>query len=436
MVFAPPQHGKSQLISVHLPAFWLAHRPDDPIILTSYGASLAHAKSAEAKALVESPAYANLFPTVTTDQSSRAKDYWKIAGHRGAAVAAGVGGPITGRGAALGLIDDPVENWAQAQSQTVRDATWEWYRSTFRTRIWEGGAIILVMSRWHEDDLAGRLLQDQGDQWHVLRLPALAETQEERDDNERRLGRAAGKADPLGREPGEPLCPGRYSREELESIKADVGSYVWSAAYVGAPRATEGNRFKRVWFEIVDATPAEAKRVRYWDNAATSESGCYSVGTLLTTAGDGVYFVEDVQRGQWSTDERRRIMRQTAALDRERYETVQQLYGTVDIWFEQEPGSSGVDSATDTVRDLAGFPVHADRVTGSKDVRLEPFAAQAEAGNVKLVRGDWNWDWLEEICAVPSGKYRDQADATAGAFNKLAAKVKSGRVVTAELRLR
>ncbi|GAB4514050.1 MAG: phage terminase large subunit [Anaerolineae bacterium] len=413
MIFAPPQHGKSELASVRLPAFWLGRRPDHPVILASYAASLAYSKSRQARGIVESAEYARLFPGVATRQDSRAVDHWELAPpHRGGMLAAGVGGPITGHGAMLGIIDDPFENWEQAQSQTIRDRVWEWWRTTFRTRIWEDGAIILIMTRWHEDDLAGRLLQEQADRWTVLRLPALAETQEERDENNRRLGLPTGQPDPLGRQPGEPLCPGRFSREALEEIRRDVGPMAWAAEYQGAPRAPEGNRFKRHWFPIVDAAPAQARRVRYWDKAATAGGGAYTSGVLMAEAG-GIYYVEDVVRGQWSAWQREQVIRQTAELDRQRYGN------TVQIWIEQEPGSGGKESAENTIRNLAGFPVFADRPTGDKDVRLEPFAAQAEAGNVRLVRGAWNGAYIEELCAIPNSPYRDQADATAGAFNKL-----------------
>src|SRR5262249_15027559 len=146
----------------------------------------------------------------------------------------------------------PLENWQESQSETVRNTVWEWYRTTFRTRIWEGGAIVLIQTRWHEDDLAGRLLAEQGSEWTVLRLPAVAETQEERDDNNERLGQARGQPDPLGRKPGEPLCPGRFSTEALAQLRRDVGSMAWASQYQGVPRAAEGNRFKRAWFPVVD----------------------------------------------------------------------------------------------------------------------------------------------------------------------------------------
>jgi hypothetical protein len=135
MIFAPPQHGKSELASVRLPAYWLGRRPNDPVILASYAASLAEAKSRQARQVVESQEFGLLFPGTATRRDSRSVSHWELAGHRGGMLAAGVGGPVTGHGALLGIIDDPVENWQEAQSEVVRDTCWDWYRTTFRTRV-------------------------------------------------------------------------------------------------------------------------------------------------------------------------------------------------------------------------------------------------------------------------------------------------------------
>ena len=423
MIFAPPQHGKSELVSVRLPAFWLGQRPDDPVILASYGASLAESHSAEARTCVESDEYAEIFPGVETRQDSRSKQLWRVAGKRGGLLAVGVGGPITGHGAYLGIIDDPFENWKQAQSLTVRNHVWDWWRGTFRTRIWEDGAIILVMTRWHEDDLAGRLLSEQGDKWVVLRLPAMAESQAERDESNGLMGLPTGLPDPLGREAGAALCPERFSEGALEDIQDDVGGVVWTAEYQGTPRQPEGNKFKRHWFPIVNEVPAEARRIRYWDKAGTKDDGDYTTGVLMAEA-MGRYFVEDVVRGQWSDLERDRSMRTTAELDGPE----------VEIWIEQEGGSGGKDSASATIRNLAGFTVHAETASGNKETRAGPFAAQCEASNVFLKRAHWNAAYINELCAFPNGTNDDQVDGSSGAFNRLAlggGKVASskGRVV-------
>ena len=188
-----------------------------------------------------------------------------------------------------------------------------------------------------------------------------------------------------------------------------------------------GLMFQTHWFETVTAAPAEAPRVRYWDKAATAGGGCYSAGVLLARAANGVYYVENMVRGRWSYWQRDRIMLETARRDADRHQN------RVLIFFEQEPGSGGKESAMQTIKLLAGFSVYRDVVSGSgrersgravpgraKITRAGPFAAQAEAGNVKIVRADWNDDWLDEICAFPESTHTDQVDATSGAVNKLA----------------
>jgi predicted phage terminase large subunit-like protein len=424
MIFAPPQHGKSELVSVRLPAYWLARRPDDPLILASYGADLAYNHSGQARQVLEGAEFATLFPGIRTRRDSRAVNHWRLAGQRGGLLAVGVGGPITGHGARLGIIDDPFENWEQAQSETWRARVWEWYRTTFRTRIWEQGAIILIMTRWHEDDLAGRLLHEHAGQYTVLRLPALAESQAERDANNARLGLGAGDADPLARAPGDPLAPSRFSQAALASLRNDVGGLGWAAEYQGVPTALEGTLFRRQWLPIVDAAPAAARRVRYWDKGGTEGGGDFSVGTLMNRSPEGVFIVENVVRGQWSSHQRNEVMAQTAQLDGQRPTPVT-------IWVEQEGGSGGKESAEATVRLLAGYNVHTETVTGSKTTRAQPFAAQCEAGNVRLLRGDWNAAYLDELTSFPFGRHDDQVDASSGAFAKLAQRIDTAAILEA-----
>ena len=170
--------------------------------------------------------------------------------------------------------------------------------------------------------------------------------------------------------------------------------------------------FKRHWFEIVGAAAAGGRRIRFWDKAATEDGGDYTVGVLMSEFG-GVYFIEDVVRGQWSTFNRESMIRQTAVLDNAKWPQVV-------TWLEQEGGSGGKDSAKVSIKNLAGFSVKAETATGDKETRAEPFANQAEAMNVKLVKADWNEDYLIELGGFPNGKHDDQVDASSGAFNKLA----------------
>jgi hypothetical protein len=192
MIFVPPQYGKSEIASRRLPAWWLGKRPDSRLIMVSYAAELAYSFSRDARQLVGDDLYQNVFGRrsvydenewVDVDGNQKQVQLWGVGGHRGRVRAAGLGGGISGHSMDLGIIDDPVKDEAEAQSAAYRTRANEWYESAFYTRLAPGAPIVLIMTRWHEDDLAGYLLKKQGeggDLWHVLRLPALAETNEQR----------------------------------------------------------------------------------------------------------------------------------------------------------------------------------------------------------------------------------------------------------------
>jgi len=429
MIFAPPQHGKSRTISEIFPARWLGVYPNLPVAIVSYVATPAQKFSTQARDIIESAEYARLYGELSDSnqpirlrEDSRAKNLWRL-GYplKGALWAGGIGGPITSHGFGLILIDDPFKGWKEARSLTIRNSVYEYYRHTLMTRLWEGGRQIIVMTRWDPDDLAGRLISEEGDEWAIIRYPAIAETQEERDANNALIGLPAGLDDPLGREAGEALSPERFSEEGLQEKEKSVGPRAWNHEYQGAPRMAEGDRIKREWFDYVAKAPSGARRIRYIDKAGTEGGGAYTAMVLMAEY-QGTFYVEDVVRGQWSANQRETEIHKVIKRDT-------QMYGSNYVcWIEQEPGSGGKESAEHTIKKNAGYRIKADRPTGDKDARLDPFADQAEAGNVMLVMGLWNSAWLEELTSIPNGAYRDQADATAGAFNKLALKKPSTRL--------
>lgn len=412
MVFMPPRHGKSELVSRRLPAYIMGRNPNAQIIACSYSADLAQRMNRDTQRIIDDPAYQRLFPatqlfganirTVAKGTYLRNSDIFEIVGHRGAYRSSGVGGGITGMGFDYGIIDDPIKNRAEAESKTYRDNLWEWYTSTFYTRAEKDAAVLVTCTRWHQDDLAGRLLEhaqaEDGEKWEIVDFPAIKET----DDNPTDM-----------REIGDPLWPDKYSRDRMAKIKTVLGPYSWAALYQQKPTPAEGGMFKRAPVEIVDALPTGGQWVRWWDRAASSKTGDYSAGVLMMAL-DGTYYVADVQRGQWATDERDAVIRQTAALD------AQRTSGKCATWGEQEPGSSGLDVARAFVKLLAGYSVSTEPSTGSKEVRAMPLAAQWNAGNVKLLRGAWNVSYLDEMTAFPFGTNDDQVDGSSGAFSKLA----------------
>lgn len=203
--------------------------------------------------------------------------------------------------------------------------------------------------------------------------------------------------------------------EELAAAQREMGSIRFSQEYGAQFTAAGLGMFRREWFELVEAAPAKAKRVRSWDKAGTAGAGNWSAGVLMSKTPEGIYYVEDVVKGQWSSGQRNLVIDQTAELDAVKH-------GRIEIWFEQEPGSGGKESAEISVKRLAGFNVHAQPSTGDKAVRAAPFAAQCEAGNVKVLKRPWASGYIDELETFPNGQTDDQVDASAAAFNKLALK--------------
>lgn len=385
MVMMPPRHGKSSLITVRFPVWMMERESNYRVIVAAYNQTLANKFSRVSRKIA--------LLRLGLNDMRRAVEEWETPTSWYRAV--GVGGGITGTGGDLIIIDDPIKSREEAQSLTYREKIWDWYTNDLYTRLEPGGAVILVMTRWHADDLAGRILSsDEAQNWCVVHLPAFAE-----------------ENDALNRMPGEALNPERYPAQSLLEIKSVLGNWAFNALYQQHPTPLEGGMFKREWFShFVSAIPAQVDaRVRYWDKAATAGGGDYTVGVRMSRVG-GTYYIEDVVRGQWSSGERNRIIQQCAETD-----------PPCVIWLEQEPGSSGVDSVKAIIQLLAGHSVHANRVTGSKQVRAEAFAAQAEVNNVVLVNGHWNATFLDELLMFPNGAHDDQVDAASGAFNRLAA---------------
>ena len=409
MVFEPPRHFKSETVSRLFSAYYLRRHPERWVGLTSYAAQLAYTLSRNSRDYYKRGG-GELNPEKT------GVELWETT-RGGGLWAAGAGGPITGLGFHLGIIDDPIKNAEEAASLTVRDGHRDWYRSTFYTRMAPGAAIIDIQTRWNEDDLSGWLLAQEGgeddepERWHIVNLPAIAEPPQRFP--------ATCTVEPDDRTIGEALCPERYSAERLRKIERRIGSYFFGALYQQRPAPLEGGLFKRHWFNVIHALPGDCTFVRYWDKAGTPGGGDYSVGLLMARTPKQRYVIVDVVRGQWSPGERRIIERQTAETDRA-------SYGHVATRGEQEPGSSGVESAQASVENLAGFDVRFERVTGDKTTRAMPFAAQCEAGNVDMLAGTWNATYLDELTVFPNGKYDDQIDGSSGAFAKLTSSMKAG----------
>lgn len=433
MVFVPPQYGKSTIISRRFPPYGLGKNSDDRYLLISYAADLAIELSKDARSVIRDPSYAALFghlaageQQVALDPSSQSSSFWRIDGRRGGLTASGIGGAITGRGAKYLLIDDPVKNFSEARSRAVQARNYNEYHSTLKTRLTPDGRIVLLMTRWDDEDLAGKILKEQrdpgGEKFVVLRLPLVAETREtRRKANEMMhiieepdpLGHNPAD-DPLGRKPGEPLDPERHDQETAQRILDGPPSVVTSI-WQQAPRPVEGNLIKREWFEVVATAPADLEvTVRAWDLAATeketaSQDPDWTVGLKLgrKKVGSGyLYFILDLVKAQASPRGVEQLLLQTANLDTP----------ALAIGIEREGGATGKSYASTVRALLAGFNVRFYPPSGDKVLRANPWISEAEAGNVKLVYGPWIEEFLREADAFPDGAHDDQIDAMSLAF--------------------
>jgi predicted phage terminase large subunit-like protein len=388
MVLMPPGSAKSKYASQIFPAHYLCRYPRANIIGASHTAELADTFGRRVRALVEDNTHV-LGYRLRAD--SRAAGRWDT-DKGGEYYATGVGGAVTGRRADLIIIDDPVKNRAEAESEVVRNATWEWYRSALYTRLKPGGRIVLIMTRWHEDDLGGRLLAEAevgGDIWHVLDLRALS----------------PGAGDPLGRPEGEPLWPEWEGKEALERKRQNVGERDWAALFQQSPRPLVGSIFKPDQINVIDAIPAGTIFVRAWDLAATGETATrdadYTAGVLLGRTPIGRFVVADVVRRRGGPDEVVAMIRNAANLDGRE----------VPLSIPQDPGQAGKSQTLFLARQLNGLRVLFTPETGDKAERAFPIASQCNIGNMDVVRAPWNRQFLDELAAFPNGVHDDQVDA-------------------------
>lgn len=430
IVLTPPQHGKSELISRIACAWALGKLPDLRILLGSYGADLASESSREVRNIVLTDEYQAVFggrssleAPVVLSHDSRGVAKWDLAKpHRGGMLATGVGGAFSGRAKGLFIGDDLFKDHRQAESEDYRNDVWDWYRSSVLTRA---KAKIIVMTHWHPDDIAGRLMKQmiakpRADQWVIVALPGIAlepgEYAQNREEQRQKMleGVYLPLKDPLDRKSGDVLCPAMMTLEQMLKIKESSEDYFFSALYQQTPYAKEGQKYKREWFKVVTKLPDGVTIrfiVRYWDKA-NSTGGDYTVGVLMAYCSDGYFYILNVVRGRWTSYERDQKMKKTAESDRTRY-------GNVQIWHQQDPGSAGLDSAQATNRVFMGFPAFFETMTGSKETRSEPLESAFQGRLVFLLQGDWVEAFIDEFCAFPRGKYDDQVDAASSAYSKL-----------------
>lgn len=422
IVSMPPQHGKTELVSRLFPAWLLGLHPDTRIIAGSYNDEAATRVNLDVQRYIDSEGYARVFPATRLPapgvqrharhrRERRTGRFFEVVGRRGYYRSAGRGSGISGVPGDVGLIDDPLKDRAEAESATVRSALWDWYTGAFLTRLRKSSRQLVVMTRWHEDDLIGRLLDAArrgGPQWEVLRLPAFAETLQD-------YPRHAD--DP--RADGEALWPTHFPVETLRERRVSLGSYQFDGLYQQRPTAPGGTEFKREHVQWLDAPPdlPGVRRCRAWDCGATEGGGDWTSGVRVARVPPcvpfpkGAYVVEDVRHEQWGPGRVDALIVETAERDGR----------ACLVREEQEPGSAGKAVITARGQRLRerGYSYEGVPSTHAKEVRRLPARALWEAGLIWLVRGAWAEVFMDELARLPGGAHDDQADAFAHAVNTL-----------------
>lgn len=387
MVFMPPRHGKSMQITETLPSFFLGHKPDSRVISISYGDELAVRFGRSNRQKVAE--YGQEIFGITVAKKVGSAKAWDIEGRRGGMLSVGLGGAITGQGADLLIIDDPVRNREDAESKIIRDKTFDEYQSTAYTRLQAGGAIVIVQTRWHEDDLSGRLLAgEEGHEWEVLNLPAEAE-----------------ENDLLGREIGDPLWPEQgYDKDWVRKTKLDVGSYTWASLYQQRPAPLAGGVFQREWWKWYDNPPEMLAVILSVDAAfkATADSDYVSIQAWGKRNAD-MYLLD--------SDTRRMDFPETMNAIR----AMHQKHRPRAVYVEDKANGSAIISVLQ--KEISGIiPVEPK---GGKLSRAHAVSPSVESGNVWLPRNRIGDEMMEEAAGFPHGMHDDRVDAMTQALNQL-----------------
>ncbi len=418
IISMPPRYGKSELASVRFPAWYLGKRPLESIIAASYSSKLAEDFGKNARNTVNSDEYKEIF-NITLSGDSAAKQKWTVISEEkyitGEYFGTGVGGAATGKGANLLLIDDPVKNRQDVQSEILRENVWDWYTSTAYTRLEKDGVIVLIMTRWHEDDLAGRLINGQSeysDKWEVLNLPAIAEENEVFEIYNKHYIEKLG-TNILTRKEGEPLWAAKFNIDNLIKTRIAVGSYDWNSLYQQNPLSAEGNIFKREWFKFYKEPPPNLHTItQSWDCAfKDNKDSDYVVGQVWGKSGIDCYLLDQV-RGKMNIIATMQAIRNLSA----KYPNT-----TATLIEDKANGTAVIEMLKSELTGI--IPVEPE---GGKIVRAQAAAPLLEAGNIYLpdpAIAPWINDFIFECCGFPNTKNDDQVDAMTQALARIGKKV-------------
>ena len=406
IITMPPRSGKSEIVSRRFPAYALGRNPDMQIIATSYGSDLSARFNRDVQRIIDDDPYRAVFPETTLSGKSvkttvagayiRTSDLFEIVGHKGAYRSTGVGGGITGQGADILIVDDPVKDRASANSATIRESTWDWYTSTAYTRLSPGGGVIVMCTRWHTDDLVGRLIdrdhKGTGDHWTVINYPAIAEEDEPH------------------RKKGEALHPERYPLEALEQIRKAVGARDWEALYQQHPVPDGGGLFKREWIQYWDQLPErfDAACISWDMTFKDSKASDYVVGQVWGRK-DGCFYLIDLFRGKWDF-----------VNTLEQFISASKKYPRITRKLVEDKANGSAIISTLKKKVSGIIPITPKE---SKEARASAVTTLWEARNVYLPPPD-RFPWVErefipELLSFPSGAHDDQIDSLSMALNDL-----------------
>ena len=405
LINVPPGCMKSLTTEVFWPAWeWgPKNRPDLRYVSASYSNDLTVRDNRRCRNLIKSEWYQRLWGDnfqLVGDQNAKMKFETNFAGFK---IATSVGGLGTGERGDRFIIDDP-HNIKDGESDAKRLAALLWFTETVPTRMSDPdkSSIIIIMQRVHSQDISGYILEKELGYEHLM-LPMEFEP-------ERKCTTSIGFEDPR-EDDGDLLWPERMTPAVIERDSTVLGPYAVASQFQQRPAPRGGGMFKKGWFEIVDEVPKRRDTVRGWDLAATEDvlTAAWTAGVKMSRCVDGYIYIEDVARIQGSPRKVEKLLRNTASQDG----VLTKISGP------QDPGQAGKAQARYLTRQLAGYDVKFTVETGDKMTRAKPLAAQAEAGNVFIVRGLWNEDYLDELCTFPFSKFKDQVDASSRAFTEL-----------------
>ena len=406
VINVPPGTTKSTICSIMFPAWVWTRMPSARVISSSHSHALAMNLSRKSRDIVQSEKYTQLFPNIRLRDDQNTKAHFENT-QGGLRYAVGTDGTVIGYHAHFIIVDDPIDPQSAVSEAELKSAN-RFISETLSTRKVDKAisVTVLIMQRLHQNDPSQMLLDESkngGTPVRHIKLPGEAEG------NPREVVRPRKYAkfykDGL-------LDPVRLDRKVLKGLKIRLGQYGYAGQIRQEPVPLGGGMFKIDRLTIGEKPPPLRHfsfLVRYWDKAGTEGGGAHTAGVLMGRDAKGMFWVLDVVRGQWDSGRREAIIQRTAKLDTD----------AVIVGVEQEPGSGGKESAQGTVRRLAGYRVRVVRPTGDKVIRADPFSVQVNDHNVAIAPGEWNREYLSELQHFPFSKYKDQVDASSGAFELL-----------------